>query len=411
MALRIDYRPPPSLEPFLLSKKFISLVMGPVGGGKTTAGILKIAYHAAQMAPCPDGIRRSRCIWVRQTRDVLRDTSIPDFLKWFPDGEWGFYLKSEYKYVLRFGDVECEVLFRWLEDSTDVRRVLSLQASFAVIDEFREIHPDIYSALQARLGRYPDSSHNGKGCVEDTLATRCHHCWSLLPAEEVEQAAQTPSQSLACPSCGKPVPAWQYNAHLWGMTNPPDEGTFWAQLLQNPPPNADVVLQPSGLSPEADWLEYLPSGYYETLAQGKFEEWVNVYIHNKFGKGLFGRPVHSLFDPTVHVADNLEPTPSLPLLIGADAGLTPACVIGQIMPNGQLRIYDELTSEGMGALRFVREKLMPLLASRYQGFACRVIIDPAAFQRSQADERSVALIYRQAGFEVEPARTNSISQR
>ena len=412
MALRIDYRPPPSLEPFLLSKKYISLVMGPVGGGKTTAGIIKIAYHAAQMAPCKDGIRRSRCIWVRQTRDVLRDTSIPDFLKWFPDGEWGYYLKSEYKYVLRFGDVECEVLFRWLEDSADVRRVLSLQASFAVIDEFREIHPDIYSALQARLGRYPDASHNGKGCVEDSPATHCKVCWALLDADEVARAIERSAHVVRCPACGKENSPWRFNDHLWGMTNPPDEGTFWARLLQDPPPNVHVTMQPDALSEEADWLEHLPRGYYENLAQGKSEEWVNVYIRNRFGRGLHGRPVHALFDPATHVASQpLEPVRSLPLIIGADAGLTPACVITQLMPNGQLRVLDELTSEGMGALRFVREKLIPLLNHRFYGMPVQVVIDPAAFQRSQADERSVALIYRQAGFDIRPARTNALSQR
>jgi len=51
----------------------------------------------------------------------LRDTTIPDFLKWYPDGIAGTYLKTEYKFILRFDDVECEVLFRGLDDSNDVR--------------------------------------------------------------------------------------------------------------------------------------------------------------------------------------------------------------------------------------------------------------------------------------------------
>ena len=78
-------------------------------------------------------------MWIRNTREQLRDTSIPDFLSWFPDGVAGSYSKTENTFRLRFDDVECEVLFRGLDDAKDVRRLLSLQVSFAVMDEFREI--------------------------------------------------------------------------------------------------------------------------------------------------------------------------------------------------------------------------------------------------------------------------------
>lgn len=108
----INFEPPDSIQAFFQSEKFISLIVGPVGSTKTSAAIMKIYYHAKKMAPCRDGIRRSRAIWVRNTREQLRDTSIPDFLKWFPDGQAGFFLKSEYKFTLKLDDVECEVLFR-----------------------------------------------------------------------------------------------------------------------------------------------------------------------------------------------------------------------------------------------------------------------------------------------------------
>ncbi len=65
----------------------------------------------------------------------------------------------------------------------------------------------------------------------------------------------------------------------------------------------------------------------------------------------------------------------------------------------------------MGALRFIREKLKPLIANKYQGRAAVVVIDPAAFQRAQTDERSVADVFKTEGFTVKPARTNSIAAR
>ena len=374
MAHEINFEVIKSLDEFFYSEKFISLAVGPVGSTKTTAGIMKILHHAARMAPCKDGIRRSRAIWVRNTREQLRDTSIPDFLKWIPDGVMGSFLKTEYKFLLKVGEIECEVLFRGLDDANDVRRLLSLQASFFIFDEFREIHPDIYNAAQGRIGRYPDKMMNGVGCQTDN---------------------------------GTP------NMHLWGMTNPPDMDTYWEDLLTDPPENVHVTLQPSGMSPEADWVKYLPDDYYDNLSQGKTEDWVDVYIHAQFGKSLSGQPVFRSFDRSVHVADDeLKPMfTDSPLIIGVDAGLTPAAVIGNVAYDGRLIVYDSLISDGMGALRFVRERLKPLLANKYGGRKAVVIIDPAAFQRVQTDERTVADIYKNEGFSIRPARTNSVAAR
>ena len=374
MAHEINFEVIESLDEFYYSDKFISLAVGPIGSTKTTAGIMKILYHAAQMAPDKNGVRKSRCVWVRNTREQLRDTSIPDFVKWIPDGVMGYFLKTEYKFVINVGDIECEVLFRGLDDSNDVRRLLSLQASFIVFDEFREIHPDIYNAAQGRVGRYPDKMINGVGCKTDD---------------------------------GRP------NAHVWGMTNPPDQDTFWEELLTDPPENVHVTIQPSGLDPAADWTQFLPDDYYDNLAQGKTADWIDVYIHAKFGKSLSGQPVFRAFDRQNHVAKKpIKPmASSSPILIGVDAGLTPAAVIGEVAYDGRVIVYDSIISEDTGALRFVRERLKPLLANKFPGRTYIVIIDPTAFQRVQTDERSVADIYKAEGFTVKPARTNSIAAR
>ena len=225
---QLDYSPPKSVRDFLKDEAFISLIVGPVGSTKTTAAIMKIAYHAKRMAPCKDGIRRSRAIWIRNTREQLRDTSIPDFLKWYPDGMAGSFLKTEYKFILRFDDVECEVLFRGLDDSNDVRRLLSLQASFAVLDEFREINKDIFEALQGRLGRYPDG---------------------MLVPHRPEWGVDEKGNPIQ----GCVTDEGKSNKHVWGATNPPDLDTFWENFLSNPPDNAHCYFQPSGMSPEADW--------------------------------------------------------------------------------------------------------------------------------------------------------------
>lgn len=369
----IKYAPPGSVQAYIRSEKFGSLIVGPVGSGKTTASIFKILYHAARMKPQADGIRRSRCVVIRNTRGQLIDTTIPSFQTWFgPD--IAPLLKTDMKMFLKVGDIECEVLFRGMDDANDVRKLLSLEVSFAFLDEYREIPQVIYEAVQGRVGRYPSMAKGG--CVTED---------------------------------GKP------NHHVFGSSNPPDYDSYFEGMLSNPPANVDVFFQPSGLSPEADWTENLIDGYYENLAQGKGEDWIAVYIHSKFGKSLSGQPVFRAFDRQLHVTKQSAAlkhnTLGSTILIGFDAGLTPAAVIGQLDPTGRLVVFESLVSESMGALRFCREKLKPCLAERFPGARVLVIGDPAGQQRAQTDERTVFDVLRAEGFTVKPARTNSITAR
>jgi hypothetical protein len=87
---------------------------------------------------------------IRNTRQMLWDTTIPDFIKWYPDGEAGILEKTNSKFQLKFDDVECEVLFRGLDDANDVRRLLSLQLTFGVMDEFIT-PPDLLIYLRASV--------------------------------------------------------------------------------------------------------------------------------------------------------------------------------------------------------------------------------------------------------------------
>lgn len=390
MAIRtLDFTPVPSTRGFLTSEARIALIVGPVGSTKTTAGIMKVLYHAKRMARCPDGIRRSKAVWVRNTKEQLRDSSVPDFLKWFPDGAAGTYYKTNLNFFLKFDDIECEVLFRGLDDPDDVKRLLSVQTSFAILEEFREIDKDIAEALEGRCGRYPDKM--------------------MVP----------PRPEWGVDNKGNPVGGCvteegKDNSHMWGMSNPPDLETYWEEILSEPTPKMDVFFQPSAFSPEADWLQHVRTDYYEDLAEGKSQDYIDVYIHAKFGKTLSGTPVFKSFDGEFHVAKvSLRPlrVGGYPLLIGLDFGLTPAAVIMQQDMMGRVLVLDELVSEGMGILRFCKEKLNPLMAGKYAGIDRVVVGDPAGRQRVPTDESTVYTILKQQGYRSAPARTNSIVAR
>ena len=374
--MNVAYTPPLSVVPFLTSDKFSNFVVGPVGSTKTTASIMKIAVEAKRIAKCHDGIRRSRIAVIRNTRQMLWDTTIPDFLKWFPDGQAGTLMKTESKFLMRFDDVECEVLFRGLDDANDVRRLLSLQLTFGMMDEFREINPDIYNALTGRLGRYPDKTMNGVGACDDT-------------GKQIHKA--------------------------WGATNPPDADTFWEEQLNNPPGNMHVTIQPSGLSEEADWVQYLPEGYYANLCEGKTDDWIDVYVHGKFGRSLSGMPVYQrTFAYDFHVADNeIKPVQSAdyPITIGIDFGRTPAAVFLQRDPRGRILALSEITSENMGLDTFITTKLNPHIANHYSGYKFVCAPDPAGFFKQQASEMSLVDQLKAAGFHCVKPPTNDPDKR
>lgn len=384
------YVPTLSLEPFLQSDKFISVAVGPVGSTKTSASIIKIALEAAKVAKSIDGKRRSRCAIVRNTKQQLFDTTLPDFLSWFPAGKAGSWHKTDSKFILEIDDIYCEILFRGLDDAADVKRLLSLQLTFAMIDEAREIHKDIFDALTGRVGRYPSgrlvphraswgNDHKGrpiKGCVDDF---------------------------------GKPM------KKVWAATNPPSMDTFWYEKLSNPPSNWHVTIQPSGLSDEADWRQHLDPTYYEDLMPGKTKEWIDVYVHGKWGVSLSGKPVFRSFNAEQHIARQpLNPMriDNRPLVIGMDFGLNPSVAITQLDAFGRLLVLADATSDNMGALRFIQTILKPMLnQARFIGMPVLVVGDPAGTTRAQSDEKSCFDMLKSEGIMAIPARTNSLGTR
>jgi hypothetical protein len=361
MSNNVNYTPPPSLVPFFTCENFISLISGPVGSGKSSAAVMKIAYMAKLMKAGADGIRRSRCVVVRNTNQMLTDATIPTFTTWFPEGVAGTYARTNKVFTIKFDDVECEVLFRGLDDANDVRRLLSLEVSFGMLDEYREIHPDIFNALQGRVGRYPSMAKGG--CVKDD---------------------------------GTP------HAHVWGATNAPDMDTFWEQYMTEPPSTASIYLQPDALSEEADWTQNLIEGYYEKLAEGKTDDWVDVYIRNKFGRSLAGSAVYERsFNEDFHVAEGelmALPSDSYPIIVGIDFGRTPCAVFKQRDARGRVLTLAEVTSENMGIETFIRDKLTPYVSRHFMGHEMVCAPDPAGFMKQQLNELTLVDALKKAGY-------------
>ena len=95
-------------------------------------------------------------------------------------------------------------------------------------------------------------------------------------------------------------------------------------------------------------------------------------------------------------------------------GNSPACCIAQLTPLGQLRILDELVSDGMGIRQFCENQLLPLLRKKYFGMNVMGYGDPSGTSRAPTDESTCFDILHSKDIgltNIIPAETNAIMPR
>lgn len=377
----------------MLSEQFVRLIAGPVGSGKTVGCIIELFRRAAEQKPAPDGYRYTRFAVVRQTLSQLKMTVLKDILQWLKG--IAFWRVSESTIFIEIGDIRSEWLLMPMEDAEDQRRLLSSQLTGAWVSEAIEIDPDLMSAIAGRCGRYPGANLGG-----------CTH--SFIIAD----------------------------------TNMPEEGSGWYELMETKtPPDWQIFIQPGGLEPDAENLEWLlqtsetlklpvdhPTRiaqgrkYYDRLSRGNSEAWVQRYVHAKYGIDPSGRAVFgatfkasAINDDIVypwHVAPKLAPVHGLTLMVGQDFGRDPCAVICQVDHNGRLLVLQEIISRHMGLEKHINEKLRPALQEqRYLGLPIAVVGDPSGRAKDSLYEVTSFDLLKSAGFHAFPAPTNDIDPR
>jgi hypothetical protein len=358
------YKASKTLNEFHHSDSFVRGIKGPIGSGKSVGMCFEIFMKACEQEHF-EGVRYSRWVVVRNTYRELIDTTIKTWTDWFPKrmGTWSqMNLSHTIKQVLPDGTmVHLEVMFRALDKPDDVKKLLSLELTGGWVNEAKEMPLRIIEMLQGRVGRYPSKRQGG--------------------------------------------PSW------WGVimdTNPPDTDSWWYRVFEETKPsNWELFAQPSGTSDEAENVENLPAKYYENMVPGKDQEWINVYVHGKYGFIQEGNPVYPEYNDDVHFSHHIvEPPAECTIHIGIDFGLTPAAAFA-FEDKGQWVFCDEVVTRDMGALRF-GEVLGKHIRSIYRDHPLIITGDPAGEQRAQTDEQTPFDILSALGIEADPAHTNDV---
>lgn len=346
----IDFTPPgPVAEDYILSLNPIDFIMGPIGSAKTTSSIIKLFAFALQMPVCRDGIIRTRGAVIHKNLRALQRTGLESFHRFFPKGFPGADFAGgqdrPFQAVMRFR-------------TPQGRQLQVILDGFGIGDASIE---ELLRGYQA----------NFFWNVEADLLDRA------VPADEYARVAQGryPGKAmLADPNAKVP-------GAVWGDLNPPLI-SHWINedFIEKPRTGYILHRQPSGLSEEAENRAYVSRESYEQLSLTLPPDKVRRFVHGDFGLVGDGALVYPSYKFDVHCSKkDLQPL-DLPLLIGSDAGGSPALVIGQYTPKGHMRWLAELcTDPGTGVGRFC-EYLIDLLQSKYRGLPISMAWgDPSAF--------------------------------
>lgn len=382
------YTSEPTIQLFHDADDFVRGMMGPIGSGKSVGCCMEILSRAAKQAPNEAGVRKSRWAIVRNTYGELKSTTIKTWQDWVPEDYCRLVMDAPIRGELVFQQpdgtqVDLELLFIALDRPDHVRKLLSLELTGAWINEAREVPKAILDGLTGRVGRYPNIMDGGaswSGIIMDTNPPDDDHWWYKCAEEET------------------PV-GW----HFW----------------QQPP--ALIYVPEHGYipNPKAENVSNHILGYEYWLRQtpGKTQEWIKVYVMGQYGNVQEGKPVYPEYNDDLHCAKTeLQPYSNLPLVLSFDFGLTPAAIFSQLSPRGQFRALDELISSDMGIKQFMRDVVMPHIATNFSQWhldgSIYVVGDPAGSQRVQTDEDTCFDVVRSFGFRhAEPASTNSFLTR
>ena len=409
--LNLDFSKAQVLSNMLLDDEFVRLIVGPVGSGKTTALCGEVMRRALNQEPSPiDNVRYFKAAIVRNTMPELWRTTIETWLSLFREDQCGPMRRSapvSHRIIIpgnpNTGEPGLNLLvdFFAMDKPDNVRALLSYEGTLIWFNEVREIPRAVVKAATDRVGRYPSMAKNGI------------------------------------------MPTW---FGVIGDTNPPDEDHWIYEFYNDPPENYHIYKQPPGVfecaekeredaegakttywqstdarapslrtedplrvvkaggriwvaNPLAENLENLPmaprsvdklgkGGYYLFRVSGKDRDWIRGYYQGDFGPIFDGKPVIPEFNRDVHVSEDVQILPDVPLIGGFDIGggtLNSAAVIAQKHPRGPYLIHDEVNpdGEGIGLADFSAE-MSQILAHRFPNVGNKVRYfwgDPAGRQR------------------------------
>jgi hypothetical protein len=320
-----------------------------MGEGKSAALVWCPFYHTQQNPG-------ARWAMIRDTWENLRDTTLKEFFRWFPDGIAGKFVKSTKTWTWTCEGMKGEIMWLGMDVEADAAKLQSRELAGFCIDE---------PAPAATTGGVSEF-------IFDAAMTRLR----------------------------QPGMKW-YGAKL--AENNPDEGHWTHRRFVEPGYRGygDIKLPPMqtrGFSffqtTRPENLKNLPDGYYETMGK-RYEEAGRLDLKTRFADGDFGfqqpgEPVTPEFNKSIHVKSSIAVLDS-PIMCCWDFGLNPTCIITQISPMSNWMILEAYVGEEIGTLELIQDVITGRIEDRFKGLSISHYGDPQGKQRDQSSSEQTAV--------------------
>ena len=359
----------PTQTKFVYSDANICQLVGPMGEGKTHAGVAKIIRHA-QRCRAVTGLKKLDGALIRDTHENIKTSTVKSIHEVLGDR---VLFKNDFKKMYIRVNPPIEMDLFGIDDPASVSKLQGPPYGLVWCEEPAPVHS------KANAG---------------------------LPLEVF---------LMALARCGRQ----QGSIPLTFLTHNPADDKHWTTDLIDDPYEYMVAEDGTVITKET---YRIPKGENKHLSsvqramnmaafkndQGKWDR----YVEGKAATVLEGKPVTPAYNETIHLSQKILPVyPDLDGFRGWDGFGHPCCGIAQYNPFGQFVIHDVLYDEGVGVEELIEEKLLPLLATpKYKGkiHGWRDIGDPsmATPDQSSNKRRASKVIEKmlQARFEKGPTR-------
>lgn len=394
MAKDLVFELGPTQRRFVYSQAHIAHLIGPMGEGKTHAGVAAMIWHAKRSLDnaAKSGINMDRynivhgkqqfkgiqAAIVRDTHQNIKTSTVKSIAQVL--GSYAVFKDDSKKLYIR-SNPAVEVDLFGIDDEASLSKLQGPEYALIWLEEPAPIIEKINAGLPK--------------AVFDMALARAARQIGAMPRVQITQN--------------------------------PSEDDHWTSALMEDPEDYMVVEVEGVLVTITKQTFHIPSGENKHLnalsramQMAAFKDdpgkWAR-YIEGKTATVLRGKVVTPGYAAHIHFSQKILPiypqagNPNLAGFRGWDGYQHPCCITAQFNPLGQFVIHDVLYDEGVGTEELIEEKLLPLLASaKYKGKIknWRDIGDPSMATADQSStKRSAAKVIRdtlKSRFEPGPTR-------
>lgn len=379
---------------FHKDRSMIKGMMGGFGSGKSTcccANIPIFMYNT--MPPMKDGVRRARGAIVRNTMGELESTTLKTWDSWFNNDALGMYLGAKKPHVQKKpnliynhiyydnkGRCELELFCIGLDLETSKSKLESNEFTFFYINEGQHVPHGVFTHAVGRLGRYP---------APDDVKEKDYYTFLMFDTNPP-------------------------NTHHWMYEDFDSKNKIEGNKLFHQPPG--LIKTKEGKwenNPHADNFKHLKTNYYYNMARanGFSGQYIKTTCNGEYGFSKDGKPMYPEYNDDLHSKNVIDILPDEPVIISIDGGSTPAALIQQFSPAGQMLCLKEFTTDFSSARTLKENHVLPWVLKNLEGHDILIICDPSMCKSNENIEVSAAEIWKHKRWDVELAKSNRLTPR